>query len=185
LGFKIDSPEYGWIIDSAYHLAEGNGRQLHPKWNQAWQNFFDNCGRRGFPATATEVQGQLDRMMKDFGWVLKNGKQATMSYKEWNDWIDQLRKAAASVRETGGMKVVRIVSRGAKITTVVVLIFTLTSDGVAVAAEDARGKKGTGPFSSHPFHGRIMVSPRRAPGTNGPVPFTFSYRVNERRLGTW
>jgi hypothetical protein len=67
---SIHSAEFGWIINSEYHTAEGG---LHPSWDKEWGKFFSRYPGKTPPVS--DIFAQLNRMKKDFDCILKNGKQ--------------------------------------------------------------------------------------------------------------
>ncbi len=60
-----------------------------------------------------------------------------MSYKEWGKWLRRMREAAKAAQASGGSKVLKLTTRGAKGLIVLTFVFTATKEGILVAAEDA------------------------------------------------
>ncbi len=135
LGFKINTAEYGWIIDAEYHTLQkgGGNRCLHPEWNNRWSKFFDE--RKGKVITRSDVLTQLETMRKDFDFLLKNGKQAIHSNQEWQKWLTRMRAAKDAARATG--KAVKVAIKATKVTGVIIFVYVAATDSVVCAAEGA------------------------------------------------
>ena len=149
---ELDLPEYGWMLDSEYHLAKraGNagGCGLHPDWTKAWESYFKHLGRR--PKKADILQ-QLEKMKTKYAHILKNGKQATLTYGEWHEWLGYLRDAAKLARKNPGQKIVvqrlpgnklrRLGWLGKKLlgpgAATVTFVYAMNNQGFCVAAEQS------------------------------------------------
>jgi hypothetical protein len=75
----INSKQFGWILDSQYHTGAGG---LHAeKWNEAWKTWV----QRQENISRESIIEQLNKMVRDprYQDLVRRGRQATMSYKEW------------------------------------------------------------------------------------------------------
>jgi RHS repeat-associated protein len=91
-GINVHDAAYGWLLDSAYHTQDA--KNLHNSgWNDEWKKFFDNNPG----ANKAAILDQLDKMKgsSKYDNFLKNGKQAAMSYNDWQKLLSKQRRLAA------------------------------------------------------------------------------------------
>lgn len=80
LGFVINDPQWGWIIEKEDH------GKLHPRWNDEWKKWFK---AQSGEVTAEMVEKQLAAMKNDprFQPYLKKGAQAVHNFKYWQKQV--------------------------------------------------------------------------------------------------
>ena len=138
-GYDVDAAENGWIIDEYGHRrTPTGGMKLEPDWGTDWDAFFAKHNNR---PSVPQARQFLSEMKKRYGQVLRQGKQATVSYRQWGTLIGKMRQAANLAVRTGCSQSVRfagsIAGKAAKGTVVVTFVINATRDGVVSAAEGA------------------------------------------------
>jgi len=173
-GLDLHSAEFGWIIDTEYHRRNPGGKaapggKLHPRWEECWRDFKT----KNPVADKEKILAQLERMRLQFSHLLRNGKQATLSYTEWNEWQKYLREAAERAAKTKGSVTVKLpaksvlskAGRVVKILPAITFVYVASTDSVAVAAEGCT-EDALWPFldigraASEPFAGIVQEATR-------------------------
>lgn len=139
---NINDPEFGWIIDDEYHKLLHNTGNPKTDWNLQFQKELEKFRRdhRRMPR-GSEVRQLLETMKTRFNSILNKGKQANLSYKEWEYWRRIMREAADKTKKSKKMtqvkidRIRRVGGRVVKWTVIVTFIHQATTDSVSAATE--------------------------------------------------
>lgn len=126
----------------------GRRNTLHPDFTKQWQSFWDKNPN----ASRQEVLDNLEHLKNKYSHILKNGKQAAISYGDWKTWLRKLNANRKKAEKTGKVVIAYQKARGpwkrigattlaaarkaGKPIAIVTFIYAANKHGCAVAAEN-------------------------------------------------